>query len=380
MTVDERHRVLREPFRPGEIATRVTRADPATEGFIRSDSLRIERRSTPGHACPFGGGRAWCIAALLPFLASCSGIQSALDPAGREAAQVATLFWVMTVGGLAIWGFMVLLSLYASRWKRGTLSEAAAGRVIVWGGVVFPVTVLTALLAYALWLMPGLRPFAGQDDATLRVEIEGSQFWWHVVYRRDDGPAVVSANEVRMPRGQRVEFSLSSRDMIHSFWIPVLGGKMDLIPGRVNRLSLLAEKPGTYRGQCAEFCGTSHALMAFPVVVMEPADFEAWLDERAAPSPGLAQATAGRDIFLREDCGTCHRVDGTPAAGTKGPDLSHLGSRLTIGAATLPNDEAALARFIAHPGSVKALARMPAYPHLTTDELAAVAAWLKGLR
>lgn len=316
----------------------------------------------------------------LPLAACNTGIQSALDPAGEEAKQVATLFWVMTIGGLAIWAFVVVLSLYASRWKRGPVSEDDAGRLILWGGVVFPVTVLMALLSYALWLMPSLRPFAGGEQGGMRVEVAGSQFWWHIVYDRPGGPPVVSANEIRLPVGERVEFSLTSRDMIHSFWIPALGGKMDLIPGRTNRLSLLAIRAGTYRGQCAEFCGTSHALMAFPVVAMEPTAFAAWLDERGRASTGVDAEPAGRDVFLRERCGDCHRVHGTPAQGTAGPDLSHLGSRITIGAGLLVNDTETLTRFIAHPASLKPGAQMPAYLHLSDADLGAMAAWLNGLR
>lgn len=315
----------------------------------------------------------------MPALASCSGIQSALDPAGEEAGQVAILFWVMTIGGAVIWAGVVALSLYASRWKHGTVSEAAASRLIFWGGAVFPVVVLTALLTYALWLMPSLRPFAGSAGASLRVEVTGHQFWWHVVYHRPGQPPVVSANEIRLPVGERVEFALTSADMIHSFWIPALGGKMDLIPGRTNRLSLLATRAGIYRGQCAEFCGTSHARMAFPAVAMEPADFNAWLDARGEPSRGLDSNAAGRNLFVAEGCGSCHRVDGTEAAGAGGPDLSHVGSRRTIGAGLMVNDGENLARFILHSTSVKPGSHMPAYPHLSGDELASIAAWLRGL-
>ncbi|MBX3576281.1 MAG: cytochrome c oxidase subunit II [Rhizobiaceae bacterium] len=319
---------------------------------------------------------------MLPALAAlsaCSGVQSALDPAGEEATQVATLFWVMTVGGGVIWAGTVALALYASRWKRHAATEQGAGRLIFWGGVVFPVVVLTALLSYALWLMPSLRPFGGEATQGLRIEIVGNQFWWHVVYRRD-GAEVVSANEVRLPVGQRVEFALESADMIHSFWIPALGGKMDLIPGRTNRLSLLATKAGVYRGQCAEFCGISHALMAFPVVVSEPAEFDAWLEARTRPAIGLDGSPAAARLFVDRGCGDCHRVDGTEARGTAGPDLSHVGSRLTIGAGLLPNDDETLARFIAHPASLKAGSRMPAYLDLPAAELAEIAAWLKGLQ
>lgn len=313
-------------------------------------------------------------------LASCAGIQSALDPAGEEARQVATLFWVMTATGLVIWAFMVALSLYASRGKRGPISEKAAAKLIFWGGVAFPVAVLTALLTYALWLMPSLRPFAGGDLAALRIEVVGNQFWWQTTYHRRDGPMVISSNEVRLPIGERVEFELKSADMIHSFWIPALGGKMDLIPGRTNRLSLKADRPGVYRGQCAEFCGTSHALMAFSVVAMEPAEFRAWLDVRGRPSPGVEANPDGRMLFDREDCGDCHSVAGTPARSLKAPDLSHFGSRLTLGAGLRDNDADTLARFISNPGAMKPGARMPAYPHLSDDELKRLAIWLKGLQ
>jgi len=190
---------------------------------------------------------------------------------------------------------------------------------------------------------------------------------------------VVSANEIRVPVGERVEFSLTSADMIHSFWIPALGGKMDLLPGRTNRLSLLAQRTGTYRGQCAEFCGTSHALMAFPVVAMEPAEFDAWLDRRSVTAaPGAVNA--GRAVFFREKCGDCHNIASTEAKGTAGPDLSHVGSRLTLGAGRLENSEINMARFIANPGLFKPGSHMPDYASLPPDDLSAVANWLRGLQ
>lgn len=301
---------------------------------------------------------AWLI--VLPVLVSCSGVQSALDPAGAEAAQVAALFWTMALAGLAIWACVIAVSLYAAHRKRGPISDGAAGQIIIWAGVVFPVTVLTALLTYALWLMPSLRPFAGVQQATFRIEVTGHQFWWRVVYRRADGTSVTSANEVRLPVGTRVEFALASADMIHSFWIPSLGGKMDLIPGRTNRLSLLATKPGVYRGQCAEFCGTGHALMAFPAIVMEPGDFQAWLKARDRHSTD-PQVGEGRAVFDRHGCGKCHSVDGV-GESLAGPDLSHIGSRETVGAGLLPNTPDNLARFIADAPALKPGIKMPSYP------------------
>lgn len=333
-------------------------------------------------ACRVSRRLICCALVLCPAISSCSGVQSALDPAGDEADKVATLFWVMAVGGLVVWAFMVLIWLYSSRWKRCTISEEAAGRVILWGGVALPVAVLTVLLAYALWLMPFLRPFADDKEArnALRIEVVGHQFWWRVVYHHPDGRQVISANEIRLPVGERVELSLTSADMIHSFWIPALGGKMDLIPGRANRLSLKANRVGIYRGQCAEFCGTSHARMAFPAVAMEPANFETWLDQRTGISAGLEVAGRGRAVFLGEGCGDCHRVAGTEAKGTSGPDLSHIGSRLTLAAGQMENNEATLARFIRHSGSTKPGSQMPAYPSLSREDLSALSAWLKGLK
>ncbi len=294
--------------------------------------------------------------------------------------SIARLFWVMTIGGAAIWAGTILIALYASRLKRGPIPEAAAGRMILWGGAVFPAAVLTALLAYSLWLMPGLRPFAGDEGARLRIEVTGHQFWWHVTYHLADGRQVTSANEIRVPVGERVEFTLRSADMIHSFWFPALGGKMDLIPGRTNRLSLLAVKPGTYRGQCAEFCGTSHAHMAFPAVAMLPAAFESWLSARTQPSARLDAAHAGARVFRERRCGDCHRVDGADARGSGGPDLSHVGSRLTIGAGLLPNDEDSIDRFVSHSGLLKPGSLMPAYSSMPDAERRALSSWLKGLQ
>jgi cytochrome c oxidase subunit 2 len=317
--------------------------------------------------------------ALCLCASGCSGVQSALDPAGEEAQDVAFLFWVMVGAGGAIWLGVVSLLVYASHKRGRALGEDGAGRLIFWCGAALPSLLLFLLLGYALWLMPGLRPFArAAENSALRIEVTGEQFWWRVAYRpADSGRPVFAANEIRLPVGERVEFLLDSTDVIHSFWIPSLGGKMDMIPGRQTRLSLLATKPGTYRAACAEYCGTSHALMAFTAIAMEPEAFQQWLTARSAPSPGAG--SPGHDLFLRHGCGACHRVDGTEANGDVGPDLSHVGSRATLGAGILPNDEAALRSFIAHPQAIKPGSRMPDFAMLPEQDIAAIAAWLKGL-
>ncbi|MGO4831762.1 cytochrome c oxidase subunit II [Rhizobiaceae sp. 2RAB30] len=311
------------------------------------------------------------------LVSGCQGIQSALDPAGEEASQTAALFWVMLVGGVVIWVVVVGLLLYSVRSTRRVHPSRASG-LIFWGGVVFPSLALLCLLAYALWLMPTLRPWSEPSGSGLSIEVVGKQYWWHVRYHDRDGAPVISANEIRVPVGERVELILTSADVIHSFWIPSLGGKMDMVPGRTNRLSLQATKAGTYRGPCAEFCGTSHALMAFAVVVMDPAAFREWLAARRQPSAG-AEAR-GRELFLRHGCGACHTIAGTEAQGLVGPDLSHLGSRETVAAGILPNTTEAITRFIAQPEELKPGSEMPGFGMLPRDEIEQMAAYLKGLR
>ncbi|WP_081952865.1 cytochrome c oxidase subunit II [Rhizobium sp. YS-1r] len=314
-----------------------------------------------------------------PLLVSCSGIQSALDPAGREAAHVATLFFTMLIGGAVIWLAVVGLLFYAAR-KRRVHSEKGAGQLILWGGAIFPTVVLAALLAYAVWLMPNIRPwFQGEAGSVRRIEVTGEQFWWRVRYLRQDGTvAFETANEVRIPVGERVIFSLKSPDVIHSFWIPVLGGKMDMIPGRDNQLTLMAEKSGTYRGVCAEFCGSSHALMAFTVLAMEAQDFENWMAARQVASG--TEDMDGLALFLKQGCDGCHAISGTEARGTIGPDLTAFGERGSVAAGTLENVEEHIARFIRDPGAIKPEARMPHFSMLPDAEIDRIAAYLKGLR
>jgi cytochrome c oxidase subunit 2 len=312
-------------------------------------------------------------------LCGCSGIQSALDPAGDEAAAVARLFWAMAVAGTLIWAAVIGTLVYATRERRRVQSEHAAGLLILWGGAIIPALLLGLLLGYALWLMPNIRPWSAPGEpAGLRIEVEGEQFWWRVRYHPAEGPPVDAANEIRLPVGERVEFTLTSSDVIHSFWIPVLGGKMDMIPGRTNRLTLRAAKTGTYRGPCTEFCGTSHALMAFSVVVMEPDAFRDWLADEARPSPGAG--APGGELFIANGCPACHTVRGTEATGAVGPDLSHVGSRETLAAGIMPVDVEAIASFISKPDAIKPGAQMPAFGMLPEADIAAIAAYLEGLK
>jgi cytochrome c oxidase subunit 2 len=282
----------------------------------------------------------------------------------------------MGLGAGIVWAVVMSVAVYATRISSGGLDERIAKRLIVYGGVAFPAVVLVALLIYGLRLMPVLR--APGDGLTIAVT--GEQFWWRVTYKPKDGPPVRSANEVRVPVGERVEFQLPSPDVIHSFWIPTLGGKVDMIPGRENRLVLKAEKPGIYRGVCAEFCGASHALMAFSVIAMEKPDFETWLSGQSGPAAEAVDMAKGKTLFLSNGCGACHAVAGTEAKGEVGPDLTRFGERATIGAGTLPNEPEQIARFIRETDTVKPRVRMPAYPALPREDLLAIAAYLGSLK
>lgn len=263
-------------------------------------------------------------------LTACSGPQSALDPAGDEAGQVADLFWLMLIGSGVIWTAVIGTAVYATHLKRAPVSDAFALRFVIGGGIVVPVLVLAALLFHGLSLMPRFR---APGHGNLKIAASGEQFWFRIRYERPGAEPVESANEIRVPVGRRVEIALTSPDVIHSFWIPTLAGKTDMIPGRVNRLVVEATRPGTFRGACAEFCGPSHALMAFTVVAMEEAAYTAWLVAQSAPAEPAEESAA----FLRNGCGACHTIRGTQARGRVGPDLTHLASRATIGAGTLMN-------------------------------------------
>jgi cytochrome c oxidase subunit 2 len=291
---------------------------------------------------------------------------------------LATLFWVMLIGAAVLWLTLNGLFLFATRLSPANHSRRFGEGVIVIGGVVLPVAVLAVLLIYGLSIMPDQRA-PGQG---VRIAVTGEQWWWRVDYILPDGRRVAAANEIRLPVGQRTEIALISNGVIHSFWVPALGGKTDMIPGRINRMSLLAERVGVFRGQCAEFCGASHALMAFQAVAMAPADFDAWLTAQAAGAmpPDGATAQRGAQVFAAQGCGGCHAVRGTPAVGNVGPDLTHVGGRESIAAGVLPVTAAAFARFIADPAAIKPEVQMPPFEFLSGADLAALGTYLEGLK
>lgn len=318
--------------------------------------------------------------ALLVLVATgCSGPQSALDPAGTGASWIAELLSWMASGATLVWLAVVALAIYAIRSDRDPPSERTARLLILGGGAVVPTVVLGTLLWFGLARMPDL--LVPPDEPTLHVAVSGEEWWWRFRYEPPGEPALETANELRLPVGAPVRFTVTTPDVIHSFWIPSLGPKIDLIPGRVNHLVLEPTRVGEFRGVCAEYCGIAHALMAFDVVVVEPDAFEAWIASRRAPAaePDAALEARGRDAFLSHGCGACHTIRGTPAEGLVGPDLTHVGARPTLGAGLLPNTPETLRAWIARPEQLKPGARMPAFAMLPDEELDAIAAYLDSL-
>ncbi|MBL8286933.1 MAG: cytochrome c oxidase subunit II [Rubrivivax sp.] len=264
-------------------------------------------------------------------------------------------------------------------------AQRSARRWIVAGGLVLPLVVLVPLFFASVAGTARLQ--APPPPGALQIGITARMWWWEVRYADPEGGgAIVTANEVHIPAGRPVRLGLVSADVIHSFWVAALGGKRDAVPGRVTHLVIEADQPGTWRGQCAEYCGDQHARMAITVVAHEPAAFERWLAAQRAPAaadaaPGSA-AARGRAAFLASGCVACHRIGGVGGGGTptRGPDLTHVAGRRTLGAGQRSNSEAALREWIAGVQHIKPGARMPSFAHLDAGTLDALAAYLWTLR
>jgi cytochrome c oxidase subunit 2 len=307
------------------------------------------------------------------------GAQSVLAPAGPHASWIATLLWVTMAILAAIWIALVLLLLLALReHPQDARSERRHRRAVVAASVA---TVAVLFLLLGASLEAGRRLDRAPPGAPLTVRVTGAQWWWEVVYA-DPQPSLqlTTANEIWIPVGEPVKLVLGTRDVIHSFWVPRLHGKADLLPAQQHVLWLRADEPGEYPGQCAEFCGLQHAKMALRVHAVPRARFDAWLAAQRAPArePVGEAALRGRALFLARGCALCHRVRGSGAEGTFGPDLTHLASRQRLAAGWLPNTPEHLAGWVARPQAVKRGVRMPD-PTLAAGEVAALVAFLRGL-
>jgi len=315
-------------------------------------------------------------------LAGCGGNQDALHPASGAERSIADLWWVMLIGSAI--GFGSVLFLLVLGWRRRGRKTSPPSNaklettLVVTLGVGIPVVVLLSLFVYSDVFV--MRSTAAPTPGSTRMTIDviGHDWWWEVRY---PGTPVVTANEIHIPVGSAVNVVGTTADVIHSFWVPQLNRKIDLIPGRTNRVLLEADRPGRFRGQCSEFCGLQHAHMAVLVIAEPRARFRAWLanQEKPARPPATGEERLGLRLFQTQACAGCHTIRGTTARGTIGPDLTHLASRGTLAALTLPNTPAALRSWITDPDHAKPGVKMPALP-LTGSQLDALTAYLGSLR
>jgi cytochrome c oxidase subunit 2 len=322
-------------------------------------------------------------AALLP---ACSGAQHVLDPAGRQASLISDFWWFSLALSSVVFLLVVAGLLYAVFHRRrgvGPDHDPEKQRQMTrWVVGATAATVLVLLVYLIADLSTSRRIGDLAIQPTMTIEITGHQWWWEVHYADPvANRRLTTANEIHIPVGRPVRLKLESRDVIHSFWVPNLHGKKDLIPGYVSTTWLQADEPGVYSGQCAEFCGLQHAHMGLLVIAQPPEQFAAWYERQLEPAapPTDSLRLRGQEVFLSRSCNLCHTIRGTQANARVAPDLTHLASRRTLAARTLPNTRGHLAGWIVDPQSIKPGNRMP--PNLlNSDELEALLAYLESLR
>jgi len=321
------------------------------------------------------------LAGALVGLTGCAGEPLGyFDTAGPIASSIANLGIGLTAISVAVCVVVALL-LAAAIWRRRGAGDAGIQPVndrqpIRW--ILAGVALSTVfLVASAVWTLATVQATLPPAHPGLTVDVAGQEWWWAVKYESSDpSRQFTTANQLVIPVGVPVQVNLTSKDVIHSFWIPKLGGKMDMIPSRTNVTWIEADRAGHYRGQCSEFCGLQHANMAFDVLALSPADFQTWWDRQLQPASAPAD-DPGLTTFMAR-CAVCHTVRGTDAGGILGPDLSHFGSRSTIAAGLMPNTPANLSNWIDNTQTIKPGAKMPEL-HMLAGEVADVTAYLEGL-
>ena len=260
-------------------------------------------------------------------------------------------------------------------WGRG---DGLASGIVIGLGIAMPIAVLSTLFVYSDIFVIKSTAAPKPGSTSLTIEVVGHQWFWEARYA---GTTAVTANEIHIPVGQRVRIDATTADVIHSFWAPQLNRKIDLIPGRRNQILLQADRPGVYRGQCSEFCGIQHANMGTYVFADPPGRFKKWLANmaRPAPKPKTAEERKGRVIFLSHACSGCHTIRGTSADGKIGPDLTHVGSRTTLGALTIPNRPGYMSSWIDNPQQLKRGVKMPSL-QLKAAQIESIVAYLESLK
>ncbi len=319
---------------------------------------------------------------LLAGLAGC-GKQSIVSPHSPQTHQIALLWWWML--GAATIVFVGSVAMLGMSWHRRDSPglpfvgerEDLSQKMVLLFGIGIPVVTLVVLFAVANLYVIRSSAAPNPRSTSMTINVIGHQWWWEVRY---PGSQAVTANEVHIPVGARVNLVATTADVIHSFWVPELARKIDTIPGRQNRVLLQASRAGVYYGSCAEFCGFQHAHMRMEVVAQSLSAFKAWLTNMAAPAPAPTTAVArtGEQVFMNSQCESCHQIRGTSARATVGPDLTHLASRSTLAALTIPNDPPSLTHWINDPQGVKPGNRMPDLG-LSQSAVSAISSYLDGL-
>ena len=311
--------------------------------------------------------------------------QSTLWPAGPSAERIARLTWFLLWLAAAVFlAVLIVLAMALVRNRGRDLTvdlTPRSTRLVAIGGAILPGLVLITIFVVGISMM-GAFP-TPTPERQLTIHVTGHQWWWQVDYNYPElQQRFTTANELHIPVGIPVKVYLTSADVIHSFWVPRLQGKLDVIPGDTNDIRLLASSAGTYRGQCAEFCGMQHAHMAVTVVADPPEQFKEWATSQLAPSkqPTDSLAMLGQRLVVAGPCSLCHTVRGTPALGTVGPDLTHVGSRQSIAAGLMPNTLATLEGWIANAQALKPGVQMPPITQFTGTELRAVATYVSSLK
>lgn len=303
--------------------------------------------------------------------------QSVLHTASQPAAEIAHLWWILlAVCGIVSLIVLGLLAFAVFSPQHSQQKRAPVGvRFIIVCGAIIPAVILVCLLIASVRTQVALSP----PESSLTIRIVGHQFWWQVEYPEYN---IDTANELYIPVDEPVRIELVSADVIHSFWVPSLQGKTDLLPDKVNVTWLSADRPGIYRGQCAEYCGVQHAWMAFNVIAVSRDEFDRWIAgcQQPTPQPKTESQRRGQELFVAEKCHNCHRIRGLPEAiGNRGPDLTHIASRKSLGAGLIPNNRGNLMGWISNPQALKPGNRMPA-TYLDSDELRALTDYLQTLK
>ena len=332
----------------------------------------------------------WMCGFGMLFAEGCRRPQSSLYGNGEAADKIANLSWFMLILFAAITVVMWILIVLPLRKNRGSFDEHAPIDIgggqgwITIGGFIFPVIVLTIVFVFGLIVMSRFPLHAGGSDAMEPdIRITGHQWWWEVTYLQGDYPQHFStANEIHIPVGQPVNIELESADVIHSFWVPSLHGKVDAVPHWTNYIRIEADHAGTFRGSCAEYCGAQHAHMGLTVVAQDPSDYAAWREGqiKVAALPQGDEAKRGAMLFQSGPCANCHSIRGTPAGGHVAPDLTHLASRGTIAAHSFPNDTAHLEAWVTHAQSLKPKSAMPDLTQFNGQQLRDLVAYLQQLK